>query len=182
MHPEKPVHATDACAFGRNYFSRPSAIEQESEDDADESARILADVQLLKKLAVDYLHPEKPVATDASACARNYFMRASATEQESEEEADERDHILADVQMLKKSTVDYLHPERPIATDSTTFARNYFTRASAAEHESEEDVDERDRILAEIQLLNKSAVDYLHPEKPLATDATACARQFRRCV
>merc|ERR1711862_986533 len=66
-------------ACGRNYFSRPSAPLQESFEDAEERARILEEAKQLKKLAVDYLHPELPVqTTDPSVFGRNYYDRPSA--------------------------------------------------------------------------------------------------------
>jgi len=80
LHPEQPV-ATEGAAFGRNYFDRPSALETEDDDFADERAEVLAEAAALKKLATDYLHPEAGVvATAAAAFGRNYFNRYSAAE------------------------------------------------------------------------------------------------------
>jgi len=42
LHPEKPI-LSDHSVFGRNYFDRPSAVEYESKEEADEHAQILAD-------------------------------------------------------------------------------------------------------------------------------------------
>ena len=53
----------------------------------------MADAAALKKLAEDYLHPEKPVVTSnpfATGC--NYFTHGSVLEQDSQEEAEERAH------------------------------------------------------------------------------------------
>jgi hypothetical protein len=47
------VVISDAFAMGRNYFSRPSA-EQEDLDDIQERALVLEDMKQCKKLAVDY--------------------------------------------------------------------------------------------------------------------------------
>jgi hypothetical protein len=93
----------------------------------------LEEAKLLKKFAVDYLHPELPVVTtDGTACGRNYFVRASAPEQETEEEAEERDRVLEEAKLLKKFAVDYLHPEVAIeTTDPMACARCFFDRASA---------------------------------------------------
>jgi hypothetical protein len=133
MHPERPVVTTDFTTFGRNYFSRFSAPEQESVEDAEEHVRILEDVMQLKKLAVDYMHPEQALV--ATCCGRNFFTRASAPEQESIEEAEERALVLAEAIQLQKLAVDYLHPERPVVTsDSTATGRNYFDRPSARGH------------------------------------------------
>jgi hypothetical protein len=43
-----------------------------------EKDMIVADALKFKKLAVDYLHPEKPVAPSSINCVRNYFDRPSA--------------------------------------------------------------------------------------------------------
>jgi hypothetical protein len=136
MHPELPL-TTDSKAFGRNYYSRASAVEV-SPEEAEERERILGDASQLKKLAVNYLHPEKEVAVDSTACARDYFSRPSAPEADTLEEASERAHVLAEASSLMKLAVDYQHPELSLkATDPTVFGRNYFTRPSAvgaAEH------------------------------------------------
>merc|ERR1739838_271188 len=93
--------------FGRNYFSRSSAPEQEDDEDAEECVASLADAIALKKLAVDYAHPEMPVKIDPSVFGRNYFSRASAPEQEDDEDAEECAVALADAISLKKLAVDY---------------------------------------------------------------------------
>merc|ERR1711862_391070 len=91
LHPEKPVVSSDAMSSGRNYFCRPSAPEQESIEEAEERAKVLEETALLKQYADFHLHPEKPVvSSDAMSSGRNYFTRASAPEQESMEEAEER--------------------------------------------------------------------------------------------
>merc|ERR1712007_312317 len=97
----------------------------------------LADAVALKKLAVDYMHPELGVVTsDPTATARCYFDRASAPEQESIEEAEERAMALTDAVALKKLAVDYMHPELGVVTsDPAATARCYFDRASAPEQE-----------------------------------------------
>ncbi|KAL7449509.1 hypothetical protein ACHAWC_002842, partial [Mediolabrus comicus] len=88
LHQEAAVETTDGAAFGRNYFNRASA--PETEDD-DERAEVLAEAAALKKLAVDYMHPEVGVTSvDGAAFGRNYFNRASAPETEDDDErADE---------------------------------------------------------------------------------------------
>jgi len=73
LHPEVPV--SSSIGVTRNYFTRPSAAIEETDE---EKVRILADTLELKKLAVDYLHPEKPVTISSINCARNYFDRPSA--------------------------------------------------------------------------------------------------------
>merc|ERR1711935_189669 len=76
MHPEVGVTAMDATLFGRNYFSRPSAPESESTEEADERALVLAEALALKTLAEDYMRPEIGVTT-AAGVGRNYFNRYS---------------------------------------------------------------------------------------------------------
>ena len=72
------MSSTSPTAFGRNYFSRPSAIEQEEFDDAKERAQVVVDAASLKKLSTDYLHPEVGVSsTSPSAFGRNYFNMVS---------------------------------------------------------------------------------------------------------
>jgi hypothetical protein len=84
LHPELGVVTSDPTACARCYFDRASAPEQETAEYAEERRMALADAAALKKLAVDYLHPELGVVTsDPTACARCYFDRASAPEQQS---------------------------------------------------------------------------------------------------
>jgi hypothetical protein len=182
MHPELPVQTTDGTACGRNYFSRPSAPEQE--EDAEERSAILQEMKQLKQLAVDYMHPELPVTTtDGTACGRNYFSRASAEEYEEEDMADEREDIMEDLAQLKQLAVDYMHPELPVVTsDPTACGRNYFSRPSAKGNDEEQDEEyelERAQALEDARVLKQLAVDYLHPELPVVTtDGTACGRNY----
>jgi len=135
MHPEVGVTSTDGACFGRNYFGRASAAETEDDEFADERAEILEEASALKKLAMDYMHPEVGVtSTDGAAFGRNFFSRPSAPEMEDMEEAEERALVLAEAAALKKSAVDYMHPEVGVTTtDATAFGRNYFNRYSAFE-------------------------------------------------
>jgi hypothetical protein len=178
LHPERPVKSTGGGATGRNYFSRASATLQEEEDMMDEREDILANMAQLKKLAQDYLQPERPVFVDALTSCRNYFDRLSAPTLESLEEAEERAQVLADAAALKKLAVDYLHPERPVkSTGGGATGRNYFSRASAKECEM--DMEECDAILQEMAQLKQLAIDYLHPELPVkTTDGCAMGRNF----
>jgi hypothetical protein len=136
-------------------------------------------MEQLKKLAVDYLHPENPVVTtDSFAMGRNYFTRPSA--EEYEDDVEERNQILEDMKQLKQLAVDYLHPETPVVT-SDVFAtgRNYFTRPSAEEYEDEEDAEELVQILEDMKQLKQLAIDYQHPENPVkTTDPTAMGRNY----
>jgi hypothetical protein len=181
LHPEMPVVTTDPTVFGRNYFTRPSAPEQEDIEDEEEHEEILAEMAALKKLAVDYLHPEMPVVTtDPTVFGRNYFTRPSAPEQEDPEDADARAQVMAETMAFKKLAVDYLHPEMSVTTtDPTVFGRNYFTRPSAPEQEDLENDEELVQILADAASLKKFAVDYAHPELPvITTDPTVFGRNF----
>merc|ERR1711957_306302 len=157
MHPEVGVTSTDGVCFGRNYFGRASAAEMEDDEFADERAEILEEAAALKKLAADYMHPEVGVtATDGAAFGRNYFSRPSAPEMEDMEEAEERALVLAEAAALKKSAVDYMHPEVGVtSTDGVCFGRNYFGRASAVEMEDDVFADERAEILEAAAALKK---------------------------
>jgi len=181
LHPEVGVIVEDSTVYGRNYFNRPSAPETEEDEFADERAEILADALALKQSAIDFLHPEIGVkTTDPTLFGRNYFNRASAPETEDVEEANERAQILADALALKKSAVDYMHPEVGVSTeDATLFGRNYFNRVSAPETEDDEYADERADILADALALKQAAIDYMHPEIGVkTTDATLFGRNF----
>ena len=70
---------------------------------------------------------------------------------------------------MKKSAVDYGHPEIGVVTsDPTVYGRNYFDRVSAPEVK-DEDIEERVPILADAITLKKAAVDYSHPEVEVTT-------------
>jgi hypothetical protein len=180
MHPERAVVMEDATVFGRNYFSRPAAPDMEKEDDAEERELVLQDMSRLKQVAVDYLHPERPVVvTDATATARCYFDRPSALERETFGAAEERARILAEAKQLKALAELWMHPEAPLAVDAATAtARCYFDRPSAPERETFGAAEERARILAEARQLKALAERWMHPEAPLAVDATATARCY----
>merc|ERR1711957_765610 len=112
LPPEVAVITTDVNASGRNYFSRPSAIEQEDMEASEERAQILVDAMALKQTACDYAHPEISVTTtDVNASGRNYFSRPSAPVQEDMEESEEHIQVLADAMALKQTACDYAHPE-----------------------------------------------------------------------
>jgi len=176
MHPEVGVTAMDATLFGRNYFSRPSAPESESTEEADERALVLAEALALKTLAEDYMRPEIGVTTAAGACVgRNYFNRYSALETEEDDLANERTKILAEAAAFKILAIGYMHPEVGVtANGGTAFGRNFFDRPSAYEVETFEEADERALVLAEATALKKSAVDYMHPEAGVASATGAC--------
>jgi len=199
MHPEKPV-VVDATACGRNYFSRPSAMDDDngalSWDNSngkhlsldfqsnytiemeEERERVLAEAKELKEVAGWYLNPEQPVKSDAFATARNFFTRPSAPEQEEENDFEERDLILADVNELKMVADWYMHPEKEVTVYATACGRNYFSRPLAPGYEDDEDVEERENILAEAAELRKVAEWYMHPEEPVTVYATSCGRNF----
>eukprot|EP00563_Minutocellus_polymorphus_P021218 CAMPEP_0197733570 /NCGR_PEP_ID=MMETSP1434-20131217/43970_1 /TAXON_ID=265543 /ORGANISM="Minutocellus polymorphus, Strain CCMP3303" /LENGTH=323 /DNA_ID=CAMNT_0043320945 /DNA_START=54 /DNA_END=1025 /DNA_ORIENTATION=- len=163
------------------YDSDEESVDEEFDEYVAERLRILADAHALKEMARAYLHPEEPVvAPDPTACARCYFDRASAPEQESVEEAEDRATVLADAQALKEQAVWHAHPELPVATtDATATARCYFDRASAPEQESLEEAEYRAAVLADALALKEQAVMYAHSELPVvSSDPTACARCY----
>jgi hypothetical protein len=109
-----------------------SDVSDDEEEEEEERALILAELAALKKLANDYRHPEVGVKGDYST--RCYFDRYSAPEVVSQEEAEEQAQIMADLAALKKSAVDYYHPEIGVTTsDATAMGRNYFDRPSLAD-------------------------------------------------
>lgn len=180
-HPQVGVKETDPTVFGRNYFNRPSAPDTETQEEAEERARILAEAAALKKLAVDYSHPELSVnVTDPTVFGRNYFNKLSADDTESQEVAEERAQVLAEAAALKKSAVDYAHPEFGVkVTDPTVFGRNYFNRPSAPETENPEEAEERAQILADAASLKEAAIRYAHPEVGVkTTDPAAFGRNY----
>eukprot|EP00561_Arcocellulus_cornucervis_P006575 CAMPEP_0185825376 /NCGR_PEP_ID=MMETSP1322-20130828/31015_1 /TAXON_ID=265543 /ORGANISM="Minutocellus polymorphus, Strain RCC2270" /LENGTH=323 /DNA_ID=CAMNT_0028523095 /DNA_START=76 /DNA_END=1047 /DNA_ORIENTATION=+ len=163
------------------YDSDEESVDEEFDEYLAERLRILADAQALKEMARAYLHPEEPVAaSDPAACARCYFGRASAFEQESLEEAEERLRILSDAQALKEHAVWHAHPELPVvSSDATACARCYFDRASAFEQESLEEAAYRAAVLADAAALKERAIWHAHPELPIvASDSTATARCY----
>jgi len=181
LHPEDPVQETDVNACGRNYFSRPSAVEYLDEDEEQERAKILEETAMLKKYAKFHLHPELPVvSSDLATVGRNYFMRGSAPDQESVEDAIERAKILEEAALLKEFAKFHLHPELPVvSSDPNASGRNYFIRGSAPEQESVEDAIERAKILEEAALLKKFAKFHLHPELPVvSSDPNAFGRNY----
>jgi len=181
LHPELPLVNTDSFATARCYFDRPSAPEVASVEEIKNFDEIIADMAALKKLARDYMHPEHPIiVTDPSATARCYFDRPSAPQAESVEETEYRAQILVDAVALKKSSVDYLHPELPVVvTDPSATARCFFDRGSAPDVESAEQIENRNEVFADLIALKKSALYYLHPKLPVvATDPSATARCF----
>jgi len=106
-----------------------SPVPQESPEDAEERAQIMADLKALKENAVHFYHPELPVkASDPCACGRNYFSRftAPASKEEEEraqefaEEIEERNRILDDVKALKFWAGVHMHPERIVVSTDTT--------------------------------------------------------------
>lgn len=176
-HPEIGVPKTQAnCA--RNYFGRASATEQVSQEDAEEQAQILADAAALKRQAVAYSHPEIGVPRTEVNCARNYFTRVSAPEQESFDEAEVKAQVLADAAALKAQAVAYRYPEIGVPQTAVNCNRNYFTRASAPQQESLEDAETRAQVMADAAALKESAVAYRHPEIGVPSTSTNCARNY----
>jgi hypothetical protein len=198
LHPENPVVSSDATASARNYFARPSAPEQEDEAIEEERERILEEMKQLKTTAEWYMHPEKPVAVDSTACGRDFFSRPSASVMEEEEE---RERILEEMKQLKTTAEWYMHPEKPVAVDSAACGRNFFNRPSAFDdtaecvswkvsskeqhlsfdfesNYTEEMEEEREQIMEEMKLLKTTAEWYMHPEKQVSVDTTACGRNF----
>jgi len=173
IHPEKKINV-EPNAFGRNYFTRPSA--PENEDDMDEERElVLAEAAELKQMA-DWCHnPNQPIVSDGFATARNYFTRPSAPEYEDEDDniEEERSLVLAEAKELKEVASWYHEPSKPVKSNIAV-TRNYFTRPSAPVEEDEEMAN----ILADALELKKLAIDYLHPEKPVVSSSINCIRNY----
>ena len=176
-HPEIGVPPTSInCA--RNYFTRASAPEQESLDDSNARALILADTQALKAQAIAWRHPEIGVPATSVNCVRNYFTRASAPEQESLEDVEARMQALSDAVALKEQAIAWRHPEIGVPATSANCARNYFTRASAPEQESLEDVEARMQALSDAVALKEQAIAWRHPEIGVPATSANCVRNY----
>lgn len=179
LHPELPVTVSDPTVFGRNYFNRASAPTQESFEDFKIRQQVLEDANAFHQLAVEYLHPELPLIIYATATGRNYFTRGSGPEYESLGDQQVRVQIMDELKTFKQLARDYLHPELPVVVYGTSTGRNYYTRPDAEMNESPEDVEERERILADVKALKQSASHFLHPERSVVTcDGTVCGRNY----
>jgi hypothetical protein len=179
LHPELPVVVSDPTVFGRNYFMRASAPDQESVEHFKVREQVLEDTNAFHQLAVEYLHPELPLIIYATATGRNYFTRGSGPEYESLADVEARVEVMEDLKAFKELAREYLHPELPLVVYSTSTGRNYYTRPDAVDTESIQDMEERERIMADVAALKQSAVHFLHPELPVVTkDGTACGRNY----
>jgi hypothetical protein len=165
----------EECHALRNYaglFLHPECRDQtqvhefepESEDERLARKQVTQDAIHLKQYAGFYLHPELPVmTTDPAACARCYFDRPSAPEQETHEVMEEHTHILEELELLKTYAKFYLHPEVPVKTnDFAACERCYFDRPSAPERNSWEEAEERHQILSDAAKLEVLAQLRLH--------------------
>eukprot|EP00560_Eucampia_antarctica_P001435 CAMPEP_0197840044 /NCGR_PEP_ID=MMETSP1437-20131217/45379_1 /TAXON_ID=49252 ORGANISM="Eucampia antarctica, Strain CCMP1452" /NCGR_SAMPLE_ID=MMETSP1437 /ASSEMBLY_ACC=CAM_ASM_001096 /LENGTH=256 /DNA_ID=CAMNT_0043449591 /DNA_START=54 /DNA_END=824 /DNA_ORIENTATION=- len=153
-------------------------FDQDYEDFRQERARILKDAQDLKKTAVAFYHPEAPVEVSPECLGRNYFSRPSALDQESVEEAEERAAVLADAVALKKTAIQYYHPEAPVEVSPECFGRNYFSRPSALDQGSVEEAEERAAVLADAVALKKNATQGKIPSMPQKIVKVAPAMGF----
>merc|ERR1711957_557034 len=133
--------SVDSTCFGRNYFN---SLDVDESNDDNERKAVLAEVSALKKLAVDYHHPEVGVEFVDPACfGRNYFKSAQV-------DAD-REQVLADAAAFQKLATDYYHPEVGVeSVDSTCFGRNYLNNLDVDESI---DHNERKTIFAEAAAL-----------------------------
>jgi len=180
LHPEDEVKVEDATLFGRNFFGREAAPVTMEEDDDGEHVLILADSEKLKEAAADYFQRERSVASvDPVALGRNFFNRPSAQKCVSEDEAEEMQHILADVVALREVSLYAAHPEKKVMlTDPALLGRNFYTRPSTHTTDPQED-EERERVLGEACEMKELSKAYFHPEDVvLDTDATIYGRNF----
>jgi hypothetical protein len=179
MNPEKQV-TVYSTACGRNYFTRPMALDEDLDDDEmQERNRILAEANELKTVAGWYLQPEQPVIVDAAACGRNYFTRPSAPEYDDDDFEDERDLVLAEAVELKEVAGWYHYPEKSV-TSNIAVSRNYFTRPSAPVYEDDDEAMEHELILSEAKALKEVAEWYYHPEKSVTSNIAVTRNFFTR--
>ena len=71
------------------------------------------------------------------------------------EEIEERLRILQETRQLRVLAEFFLHPEKPVRTEPTTFARCYFERNNATQPLSQEESEEAAKILAEMKSMKK---------------------------
>jgi len=173
-NPSQPV-VSNGFATARNFFTRLSAPEEEDDDMDDERESILVEAAELKKMADWYHNPNQPVVRDGFATGHNYFTRPAAPEYDEDTE-EEHERILADAKELKEVAEWYHDPSKPIKTNIAV-TRNYFTRPSSLVQDTEYD-EQRTKILADALELKHLAIDYLHPEKPVASSSINCVRNF----
>lgn len=175
-HPELPIQCNDGAAYARCYFDRASAPAQVRREMEEEKNRILLDIKALKNAALDYLHPELPVATtDSTIFGRNYFTRFSASEAYTADEEMERELVLSDATKLRKMA---RNKPVPIEVDPAAMGRNYFCRPSAPTQTTLDEEEEKDRILQDAKALRKFATDFLHPELPVQTHPAVFGRNY----
>jgi len=161
--PEKKVTVE---SFGsRCYFERASAPETVTKDEADAKADLLSDATLIKKLAIDFVHPENQVkSADAFSFGRNYFTNCSTVSTESKGEVVERAQVIDETTLLKEHATNFLCPELDLSnTDPSIYGRNYFGRVTATDVLSKEDAGELDGIINDANVM-KDSVGYLCPE------------------
>merc|ERR1712238_527122 len=173
-NPSQPV-VSNGFATARNFFTRLSAPEEEDDDMDDKRESILVEAAELKKMADWYHNPNQPVVSNGFATGRNYFTRPAAPEYDEDTE-EEHERILADAMELKEVAEWYHDPSKPIKTNIAV-TRNYFTRPSSLVQDTEYD-EQRTKILADALELKHLAIDYLHPEKPVASSSINCVRNF----
>jgi hypothetical protein len=171
LHPENKIEV-DPAIFGRNYFG-PS-VHDDDDELVEERERVLEEVADLKKVAGWHLYPESKIDVDPTTFARNYYSLLAPVEDDLEEEGE---RVLAEAVELKKVAGWHLHPEKPVASSSINCASNYFKRAQVTEKD-DDDLEERERVLEEVAELKKIAIDYFHPEKPVAPSSVNCSRNY----
>merc|ERR1711865_894856 len=171
LHPENKIEV-DPAIFGRNYFG-PS-VHDDDDELVEERERVLEEVSKLKKVAGWHLYPESKIDVDPTTFARNYYSLLAPVEDDLEEEGE---RVLAEAVELKKVAGWHLHPEKPVASSSINCASNYFKRAQVTKKD-DDDLEERERVLEEVAELKKIAIDYFHPEKPVAPSSVNCSRNY----
>jgi len=137
-------------------------VSVEEEDEQEERRQILATAAEMKKIASWYLHPSQPLETSPMASARCYFDRASAVEQETKENADDRAEALEAAKEMSKVVSWFTNPSQPVEVSPMASAHCTF---SDKVMDSKEEADERAEILADCKQLSKVASWFSNPSQ-----------------
>ncbi|GMH85897.1 hypothetical protein TL16_g10375 [Triparma laevis f. inornata] len=173
LHPSEPLQihpfATASAAstvptfLNETDVTAPKGIVSvEEEDEQEERRQILATAAEMKKIASWYLHPSEPLETSPMASARCYFDRASAVEQETKENADDRAEALEAAKEMSKVVSWFTNPSQPVEVSPMASAHCTF---SDKDMNSKEEADERAEILEDCKQLSKVASWFSNPSQ-----------------
>ncbi|GMI04365.1 hypothetical protein TrLO_g9665 [Triparma laevis f. longispina] len=148
-------------------------VDVDGADEQEERRQILATAAEMKKIASWYLHPSQPLETSPMASARCYFDRASAVEQETKENADDRAEALEAAKEMSKVVSWFTNPSQPVEVSPMASAHCTF---SDKDMNSKEEADERAEILEDCKQLSKVASWFSNPSQPIEVSPFASAK------